>query len=375
MGMHVRTHDAATDGSVKTEVALISTDIEGPTATAFGMVHTLDVRVDGTTVVADTNPADALNVAAAGLTHVKASAFTAPTGTVGTVTLPFQQKVDDDTGTPNVNEARTAAEIMGTYEGAMGTYKCNAAAAAACTVTVDGKGVVSAVSNDNDWIFIPASGATVDVADADYLHYGFWLQKTTDAKGVVTYDEVETFAGSSVAASGSVADVEGSASYEGGAAGVYVKDVYDEMGEVGSSTSGHFTADVSLTASFGGGSVPADDEDHVTGWISDFELSGGETNTWRVYLDGSGVGRPGADATNDGIEPSGGTFSGQTRRTDGATAADIGNFSGTFHGDVTSTTVDGETVVPKPSSVVGEFDAVFSNGAVAGAFGARMEED
>ena len=31
---------------------------------------------------------------------------------------------------------------------------------------------------------------------ADYLHYGFWLKRTTDADGMDTYNEVETFAGS-----------------------------------------------------------------------------------------------------------------------------------------------------------------------------------
>ena len=44
--------------------------------------------------------------------------------------------------------------------------------------------------------FTPDDGATVDVDDTDYLHYGFWLKKTTDADGAVTYNEVETFAGS-----------------------------------------------------------------------------------------------------------------------------------------------------------------------------------
>ena len=38
---------------------------------------------------------------------------------------------------------------------------------------------------------------TVDVADADYLNYGFWLMRTTDEDGVLTYDEVSTFAGAS----------------------------------------------------------------------------------------------------------------------------------------------------------------------------------
>ena len=43
------------------------------------------------------------------------------------------------------------------------------------------------------WIFTPAEGATSDVADAEYLHYGFWLMRTTK-DGATTYNEVETFA-------------------------------------------------------------------------------------------------------------------------------------------------------------------------------------
>ena len=79
--------------------------------------------------------------------------------------------------------------------------------------------------HDRCWIFTPDTGATSDVADTDYLNYGFWLMRTTDADGVLTYDEVQTFAGSSIDASASVTDVEGMASYEGGAVGVYVKNV------------------------------------------------------------------------------------------------------------------------------------------------------
>ena len=36
----------------------------------------------------------------------------------------------------------------------------------------------------------------VDEDDADYMHYGFWLKRTTDEDGVLTYNEVETFADS-----------------------------------------------------------------------------------------------------------------------------------------------------------------------------------
>ena len=67
----------------------------------------------------------------------------------------------------------------------------------ACTVTFNAKGEV--IGNSDGWVFVPDKGATSDVDDADYLHYGFWLKRTTDKDGVLTYNEVETFAGSSVA--------------------------------------------------------------------------------------------------------------------------------------------------------------------------------
>ena len=71
------------------------------------------------------------------------------------------------------------------------------------------------------WTFTPDADETVDVPDANFLNYGFWLKKTTDEDGELTYNEVETFAGASAGlpASGSVGDVTGSASYDGEAVG------------------------------------------------------------------------------------------------------------------------------------------------------------
>ena len=155
---------------------------------------------------------------------------------------------------------------------------------------------MSAVSNDDDWIFIPADGATVDVADTDYLHYGFWLKRTTDSDGAITYNEVETFAGSSIDASGDVSTVRGSATYEGGATGVYVHNVTNPDGTEKSATSGHFTADVELTATFGQVPVSATDTtgtiapnllNTVTGTIDNFDLSGHDEGPgWSVSLQG-----------------------------------------------------------------------------------------
>ena len=101
--------------------------------------------------------------------------------------------------------------------------------------------------------FTPDEDVTVEKDDADYLHYGFWLKKTADADDAVTYNEVETFAGSTgsreTGGSGRELDnVEGSATYEGGATGVYVHSEVNSDGSSVATTAGQFAADASLTA-------------------------------------------------------------------------------------------------------------------------------
>ena len=64
---------------------------------------------------------------------------------------------------------------------------------------------------------------------------------------MVTYDEVETFAMAHGMADSS-GSITGSASYEGGATGVYVHNVSEGGGPIQSRTAGHFTADASLMA-------------------------------------------------------------------------------------------------------------------------------
>ena len=84
-----------------------------------------------------------------------------------------------------------------------------------------------------------------------------------------------------------IASLNGSASYSGDAVGVYVRDVHSEGGGMlESSTSGHFVADVALTANFVGTSIPQNTYNMVTGSITNFVLSGGEDNDWAVNLEG-----------------------------------------------------------------------------------------
>ena len=196
------------------------------------------------------------------------------------------EAVEDNLDTADVDESKDAtdaAEVAGSYNGAPGTYKC-AGTGTICTVTVDNKGELTAASNG--WIFTPGMGATSDVQDDDYVHYGFWLKKTTK-DGATTYNEVETFARSEDVLSGSVAGVDGTASYDGNAVGVYVKNAFDSDGEIDTATSGHFKADASLMAYFNGRDVAANKQNTVTGTIDNFQLSGEEENAWSVALKGT----------------------------------------------------------------------------------------
>ena len=349
--MLTRTMDADDDGNVVQEVAIITTDIKAPKAVAFAkfqaadgmMPQTLDRTASGRASETDDDPFVALAVEAGDIGHVKSARFTA--GTAATLTFDA-----DDTATANTDESFTTE---GTYNGAMGTYTCSGSTD--CTVVLDADNKITAVTGG--WIFTPSEGATSDQPDYDYLSYGFWLQKTEDADGVVTYDEVETFA-TAHGMSASSGTITGSASYKGGATGVYVhNDLSDGGGMVESRTAGHFTADASLMAYFGqtveadtggAGQIAPNMLNSLTGTIDNFILSGGEEQDWSVTL---GV------ASSDTVL-TGTSFSGTAKGGNGD-----GSLTGTFYGAADM----------QPDAVAGEFNADFSNGSVAGAFGANKQ--
>ncbi len=370
--MHTRTMEADSDGDVVEEVVIVSTDIQAPSGVAFAKFEV--VAADGTKTtpqalnVSSTTGADAVSPAVNNALGIEedtdlTGAANANLMFVRSTTGGVLNYVSDDASTAGTDEALHD----GTYNGAEGTYRCTTGT---CTVTFNDKGMVT--GNSAGWVFIPDSGATSDQPDYDYLHYGVWLKKTTDGDGVVEYDEVETFAGSSIDAStgGELDAVTGSASYEGGATGVYVHQKLNPAGNIDSATSGHFTASVALTAYFGqtvddtattpseAGQLAPNLLNTVSGTINNFMLSGGEANTWSVAVQATRV--LGAN-----------TFSGTAK---GGLPSNDGTISGTYHGltPETASTTDGATRVA-PGSMVGEFNSFFNNGSVAGAFGARKE--
>ena len=274
---HVRAMDANDEGEVVEEVVIVSTDIDAPTATPFAMVpgQMLNVRQDGETMT-DDDPNDALTIMTVSvddgaddvnLPKIMAARFTA--GTKAELEFPNNDMTTDDKD--------EAFETAGTYNGAMGTYRCNGTAA--CTVDINAMGKISGIGDG--WIFTPAMGATSDVPDANYLYYGFWLKKTTDEDGT-TYNEVETFAmatGHLETDDTNLVGVLGTATYTGDSVGVYVKNVLDDQANITSATSGHFRADVELNANFTGGNVAPNDRFTIGGKITDFALAGARRMT------------------------------------------------------------------------------------------------
>ena len=321
------------------EIIVLHTDIDAPTATPFSKAYPFNANDDpdrtgnnfrSLTVISDsaTDPNH--------LAHVDLGVTTPDEGATATKTF-----AQDNAATATVNEGMH----RGRFDGAMGTYLCSAAD---CGVTVNDKGEVIAMPGA--WTFTPDSGAMVDVADADYMYYGFWLDTTLKDGAVSSYDAVQTFAGSSLPnATGTLDDVTGTAEYSGGAAGVYVHNTVNPDSSVDVKTSGRFTADVSLNVAFDATTTRI--ANSITGSISNFQLQHGESQNWNV-------------AVTAGIDSTFGLENGAASGMKG----NNGSLSGQFHAPATRDAADA------PEVLVGEFNATFVNGSAAGAFGARLDD-
>ena len=115
--MHTRTMEADADGNVVEEVVIVSTDIDAPKATPFAMVEGQALLVNPKT----TGGSDYRSItvvagdADVNLPKIMSAEFTAGTKAV----LTFDS---NDSATDDEDEA---FETVGTYNGAMGTYRCD----------------------------------------------------------------------------------------------------------------------------------------------------------------------------------------------------------------------------------------------------------
>ena len=260
----------------------------------------------------------------------------------------------------------------GMFHGISGEYACgDGGTAGACQATTNNQGNV--VTLEGDWTFTPdnvelgVTGHMVQgvVNDTDYLTFGYWVQKDED--------EDETTIGVSTFVSGTaltdqyitaLANLEGTADYEGKAAGKFVKKTLSPEGAATVTDGGVFTADAELTAHFGGNTISFNDRYTVRGTIDDFRNADGDMidEKWSVMLGKASF------AETDQKTGTVGTFSGAT-----SAGGPAGDWGGSFYGDSPDSAdlpmaTDNQDAYP--SSIGGEFDAHFTNGHALGAFGA-----
>ena len=192
---------------------------------------------------------------------------------------------EDDAQTPDMKEN----EFAGTFAGVEGTYICGAGTGNMCSATTNAKGNLMTLTDN--WTFRPtaagARGRVQDVdIDTDYLKFGYWVQATKKSDGTTSYG-VSTFASGSMAYGANavaerVAALQGSATYAGPATGLFVR----KTGPVDAAlptSAGQFTADVGLTARFGGTGVAIADQYSVSGTVDNFQGDGVDPN-WEVDL-------------------------------------------------------------------------------------------
>ena len=163
----------------------------------------------------------------------------------------------------------TVVLIPGTYEGAAGSYRC--------TTDCTAQAAAGGIELSTNWEFIHVEGATVEVsvADADYLYFGWWLQKDDDDLPTLAgaFTGVQGTAIVSLLTNPNVAG--GTATYTGHAAGKFA--VSDPLG---ADNAGHFTADATLTAVFAMDAVGGG----LSGTLDNFMANDDEAMPWSVTL-------------------------------------------------------------------------------------------
>ena len=116
-----------------------------------------------------------------------------------------------------------------------------------------------------DWIFVPTSGTTtVTDLDTDYLAGGVWLFVPANATSTADYVFGAFVDGNDPFDQSNIMTLQGTATYRGGAIGVY------SATEGQSTEIGSFDGDVELTANFGGGN----DLGTISGSLTNLEVDG-----------------------------------------------------------------------------------------------------
>ena len=286
-------------------------------------------------------------------------------GELATLTAPnvASSSFDHTAGTKEFERGNNLqrVSIPGTYHGVSGTYYCTPAADSTCAAQVAASGFTLGGTADSDnaftagggtWTFKPTDPETriMSTPDGSYASYGWWLHKSADGD-TFTASAFVARRGDADAASG-INDLNGKATYMGGAAGKYA--LYSATG--GTNDAGHFTARATLEANFTTNTT----ETAITGTIDNFIGADGQSRNWSVKLNGSQIG----DAGEIG-NASASTGADTTWTIDGTAADDSGDWTGSLQ-------ENGDDGVPAIGT--GTFYTEYGTaGKMVGAFGVNKQ--
>lgn len=261
--------------------------------------------------------------------------------------------------------------FRGRFDGASGVYTCTDNSG--CTLTFDSSGNVTGVVGDMH--FTPDQDATVLASDPEYMYFGYWLRESEDRNGDPTFEAAGLYDGHVRSSINDVQSLEGSATYEGSATGLYARRWTDAHNTVVRRRAGQFTADAVLTANFGGESVAAIDHYSISGTISNF-MAGDQAidPSWHVELQRADFGPLARLGPRNDF--SGGTQDADENGMAIQGPADPGDWSGRFFGEVDVDADPGTNGNQStlPSGIAGSFDGHFNNGDVIGAFAADRQD-
>ena len=306
-------------GDTTEDTIVVYSDVGKPTPTLIGQVYNDEDTDD------DAN--FKITIAAAHKTLIASSQFPR-FGDIAEIRL----TTDTDETPDMVNDEVT---FSGTFDRAGGTFRCTNTGGDPCIVRHDGGGYVIVAGT---LTFETAQSRKVDVADIDFMYFGWWRQKNED--GGFLYGNF-SHPGMTPATGGLFTALGGSATYEGPAIGQYA--VYEPLGT--QSNYGEFKATARLTANFGN----AQADGTLSGSISGFDVS----SDWSLSLKQATISN---GAVTDGNVSW--TIDGHTE--------EVGSWSGRFHSNIRP--YNGHI----PDGLTGEFTAEFDNdGSLRGAYGAH----
>jgi uncharacterized coiled-coil protein SlyX len=211
-------------------------------------------------------------------------------------------------GTASEQSFDEEGTVDGRFDGVSGTFTC--LTAAGCIVTNSREDGLSSTGN---WRFVaddPEATVTARRPDGDYIAFGWWLEKPDAEEG--THSFAPFYAGRDPFVANEIADLDGTAKYEGPAAGKYAK----RSRGSNEAEAGIFRADATLTADF-------DDNNAVSGTVDTFVGEDGQSlGEWNVELV--------AGTTSDNTFT--GTVMSATSRADGR-PWETGAWEGRFYGN------------------------------------------